>query len=362
MRVVVLGGAGNFGARIVLALCTDPQLELICAGRHARPVGGEGHVAAAALDITAADFPARLAALRPGLVIHCIGPFQGQDYRVAHAALATGAHYLDLADGRDFVAGFARANDTHARAAGRCAISGASTLPALSGAVLDVLCADAEPQEIDICIAPGQRAPRGAATLAGVFSYLGRPIQVWRQGRWCTRTGWMDLRRVPLDFATRWAALCDVPDLALLPERYPGLQSVAFHAALEFGMEHFALWALAAIRRCGVPVPMDHWARVMNRMAGWFDARGGEWGGMRVSALLRRQDGTRVRRSWFLATPALAGPEIPCMAAILLARRIVSGNGPAPGASACTGFLGLAEFEPMFSQWHMPTRIEEVAA
>jgi len=39
-------------------------------------------------------------------VIHCAGPFQSQDYRVALAAMAAGAHYLDLADGRQFVARF----------------------------------------------------------------------------------------------------------------------------------------------------------------------------------------------------------------------------------------------------------------
>jgi saccharopine dehydrogenase-like NADP-dependent oxidoreductase len=45
-----------------------------------------------------------LEVLSPGLVIHCEGPFQGQDYRVSNAALAAGAHYLDLADGRQFIA------------------------------------------------------------------------------------------------------------------------------------------------------------------------------------------------------------------------------------------------------------------
>lgn len=33
MRIVVLGGAGNFGTRIVLALRADPSIELLVAGR-----------------------------------------------------------------------------------------------------------------------------------------------------------------------------------------------------------------------------------------------------------------------------------------------------------------------------------------
>ena len=33
MRIVVVGGAGNFGARIVRALRADPSIELLVAGR-----------------------------------------------------------------------------------------------------------------------------------------------------------------------------------------------------------------------------------------------------------------------------------------------------------------------------------------
>jgi hypothetical protein len=362
VRVVVLGGAGNFGARIVRGLLQDRNIELISAGRSAQRVAGAGQVSTAMLDVAAADFAARLAALAPGLVVHCVGPFQGQDYRVAEAALAAGAHYLDLADGRGFVANFASANHAAARTAGRCAISGASTLPALSGAVLDRLCADLQPQDIDICIAPGQRAPRGAATLGAVLSYLGRPVQVWEEGTWRRRTGWMDLRRVPLGFATRWAALCDVPDLELLPRRYPQLRSARFHAALEFGIEHMALWLLAGLRRTGLPLPVVRWSVALNGMAGWLDALGGEWGGMRVSVLGQQVDGRKLRRTWFLTAPAIDGPEIPCMAAILLARRIAVGKAPGPGAMACMGLLELDEVAPLVAQWRMRPRIEEVAA
>ena len=101
------------------------------------------------------------------MVIHCAGPFQGQNYRVAEATLACGAHYLDLADGRAFVAQFASAIDSAARAADRTAISGASTLPALSSAVVEYLRSTFQRLEtINLTIAPGQHAPRGTATMA----------------------------------------------------------------------------------------------------------------------------------------------------------------------------------------------------
>jgi len=364
MRVVVVGGAGNFGGRIVRALRGDPNIELVVAGRRSVSVPGAEEVPSALIDIDGAGFAQAVKDLSPGLIVHCVGPFQGQDYRVANAALAAGAHYLDLADGRQFIADFARTMNDQAVSAGRVAISGASTLPALSSAVVEELREGMSSLEsIEVTIAPGQRAPRGKATLEAVFSYLGRPFQVWRKGRWRRAWGWMDLEEIRLDVGGRSAAACDVPDLELFPARYPGIQTVHFSAALEFGVQHLALWGLAALRRIGLPFPVARWAMSLNHLAGMFDAAAGEKGGMRVSVVGDRRDsGGRVRRTWHLTAPAMDGPEIPCMAAILLARRLARGEVFQSGAFPCMGFLTMSEFAPEFARWKISARMEEGAA
>jgi len=185
MRVVVIGGYGNFGARVCRGLAGSQGMEIVAAGRH--PDAGRGGLADlnlqhARLDHSEHDFPRALARLAPGLVIHCAGPFQSQDYRVALATLAAGAHYLDLADGRQFVARFSHHVQSAARAAQRIAISGAGSVPALSSAVIDSLIVRlAQIEEVQIAIAPGQRAPRGEATIAAVLGCAGRPFK-WRSG------------------------------------------------------------------------------------------------------------------------------------------------------------------------------------
>src|SRR5882762_5418603 len=200
LRIIVVGGAGNFSARIVRALRGDPNVELLVAGRRMISVPDAEDVRGVLIDIDEAGFAQALKVLSPGLVIHCVGPFQGQDYRVANAALAAGAHYLDLADGRKFIAEFAASVNAQAVSVGRVAISGASTLPALSSAVVDELRVGMSSLEsIEVIIAPGQRAPRGKATLEAVFSYLGRPFLVWRKGQWRRMWGWMDLQEARLD-------------------------------------------------------------------------------------------------------------------------------------------------------------------
>ena len=352
-RVVVLGGTGNFGARICRALAEEADMEVVAAGRSAS--------AQLRVDADAVDFASRLKAAAPDIVIHCAGPFQGQDYRVARAAVEAGAHYLDLADGRDFVADFPQALHGQAVACRRVALSGASTLPALSSAVVDDLANRfRRVREVQVAIAPGQRAPRGAATIAAVLGYCGRSFRWLRDGEWRDAWGWQELRRLRFAGAgARWAAACDVPDLELFPDRYRGLRTMEFRAALEFSAQHFALWLAAALRRAGIPLALERCAAPLERAATALGRFAGDKGGMLVSVIGEKDDGSRARIEWHLTVAATSGPEIPCLAAVLLARRLANGRLAERGAFACMGFLRLADFEPEFRRLAIVTSVEE---
>jgi len=366
MRILVLGGLGNFGARICRALVADPALTVIAAGRSASPVAvraafGELPVTAVTLDVQAASFATELKSLAPHIVIHCAGPFQGQGYGVALAACAAGAHYIDLADGREFVCNFSAAVDAAARAAGVLAVSGASSVPGLSSAVVDALRSRFRQLEvIHTVIAPGQKAPRGDATFAAVLGYAGRPVRRLRGGQWGESHGWQDLRRVCVaGLAPRWAAVCDIPDLELFPARYPGVQTVEFRAALELRLQHYALWLLAGLRRFGIPLPLARWAGALNRLSKWLDGFGGDCGGMLVGLQGTMSNGKPGMLAWHLSAPGNHGPEIPCMAAILIARKLAAGTLPQRGAQPCLGLLTLEDFAPEFQRWGMRARVEE---
>ena len=368
MRIVVLGGYGNFGARICRALSERGGIEVIAAGRNpergVRIAQLDARIGHARIDLATPNFPATLHGLAPAIVVHCAGPFQGQDYRVAQAAIAAGAHYIDLADGRDFVVNFAERTHQAARAAGVLAITGASTLPALSSAVIDSLGRRLrQVDEIRIVIAPPQRAPQGAATIAGVFSYAGKPFKWLSGGEWTDAYGWQELQRVGIaGLGTRWAAACDVPDLALLPARYPGVETVEFRAALELGLQHAALWLAAWLRRKGATLPLERWGPALNRIATGLKVFGSEKGGMLVSLTGTREGGGRALIEWHLTADANHGPEIPCMAAILLVEKLVRGEITTRGAFPCMGFLTLAEFELEFKRWQITTVVRDSAA
>jgi saccharopine dehydrogenase-like NADP-dependent oxidoreductase len=365
MRTVVLGGYGNFGGRICRALAQNSSVEVIAAGRHfnrsAKSILLDSRIQLARIDLSLPGFGEVLKDLAPEIVIHCVGPFQGQDYRVASAAISAGAHYIDLADGREFVSNFADANNGAAESAKVLAVSGASTVPALSSAVVDHFAGCFETvKEIQIVIAPAQRAPRGMATMAGVLSYVGRPFKWLHAGEWVNAYGWQELRRTRIEgLGARWAAACDVPDLELFPRRYPTVETVEFRAALEIAVQHGALWLVSMLRRWGLPLSVERWALPLDRFASWLDGFGSELGGMLVSVSGINRDGRATRIEWHLNAPANHGPEIPCMASILLVQKLVHGKAIVHGATPCMGLLTLADFEPEFARWGIATTIRE---
>jgi len=368
LKTLVLGGYGNFGARICRALAGDPAVRLMIAGRdlgRAKALAdelGQG-CEPVAIDLASADFSRALAQLGVQLVIHTAGPFQQQGYGVARAAAAAGAHYIDLADGRRFVCDFPAALQADFQAAGRCGISGASTVPALSSAVVDQLCDGWQRiASIDMCIAPAQTAPRGEATLAAVLSYCGESIDVWEGGRWQPRRGWANPERVKFArLRDRLGALCDIPDLELFPSRYEVEQRVMFRAAVEIGMAQRAFAVLAGLRALGLIAQPARLAGLLNRAARAMDFMGSSLGGMVVRVEGTDASGALAHRAWHIAADDDHGPEIPCMATILLARRLAHGPMLKAGAFTCMGLLELADFKPEFERWGMVTEILDKA-
>jgi hypothetical protein len=364
LKTLILGGYGNFGARIARALAPERRIRLVIGGRDARAAqrfadGLDAATDAVAVDTTDPDLEGTLRRLQVDLVIHTAGPFQHQRPDVALAAARAGTHYIDLADGRRFVCDFASYTDDAFRSARRCAFVGASTVPALSSAVVDHLASGWQRiDSIDCCIAPAQTAPRGVATMAAVLSYCGEPIPVWRDGRWQAQRGW--LHATPVRFARmrpRLGALCDIPDLELFPGRYRGVRSVMFRAALEVTASQRAMAALAALRTARLIPSPARWARAMSAAARVFDRCGTALGGMCVRVAGVDAAGRAAARAWHIAAGNNHGPEIPCMPAILLARRIAAGRTPEPGAQVCIGTLPLEDFAPEFARWGMQTDI-----
>ncbi|MCK0167902.1 DUF4166 domain-containing protein [Jannaschia sp. S6380] len=336
VRILLIGGTGVFGSRLATGLRKMPGLTVVAAGR--------GPANDVRLDRAAPDLATRIAAQTPDIVIDAAGPFQtyGADpYAVARAAIDAGAHYLDLSDDAAFTAGIATL-DPAARAAGVAAISGVSSVPALSSAAVEALRADlTDIHLIESVILPGNRAPRGLSVMRAILAQAGRPVTIWRAGRPQDVAGWGDLRRIRLPgLGPRWTSVIGAPDLALFPDRY-GARTVTFRAGLEMSLLHLGLWALSLPVRTGLIRSLEPAARPMRRVADLFEPFGTDRGGMRVRVIGRGPKGA-VRRDWTLLAEAGDGPHIPALPGRIMVAKLLAGQ-VAPGARACLGEFTLAE-------------------
>ncbi len=349
--ILVLGGYGFFGARICEALARNPAIHLLIGGRDA---GKALQLArqlnldpaqACEIDANAPELAQRLTGLHVDTVIHTAGPFQGQDYEVARASIAAGANYMDLADGREFVAGIGML-DQQARERGVLVTSGASSLPALSSAVVDrYLPRFGQLHTIRHGIASGARAP-GMATMRGVFGYCGKPFSRPVAGRSETTHGWLDLQRH--DFAApvgkRLLGSCDVPDLDLFPVRYPGVHTVTFHAGFASATGHLFVWACSQLARLGVLKSLVPLVGPLHVVSKWMEPFVSDKGAMFVAMEGIGTDRRPLRLEWQLVAAQNHGPHIPCGAAIALAGKLARGDALPHGAMPCMGILTVQDY------------------
>lgn len=141
LRVLVVGGYGNFGSIVCRHLIDMPGVELAISGRDPQKLERKVAELGASCerwcgDAMGAGFTAALRAMNIQLVIHTGGPFQGQSYAVAESCIEAGVNYCDLADCRTFVNGIGTL-DARAREAGVAILSGCSSVPTLSSAIID---------------------------------------------------------------------------------------------------------------------------------------------------------------------------------------------------------------------------------
>ena len=352
--VLVIGGYGGFGARLCRRLSVDGWRVLV-AGRNLGDATDMAeriaHAEPVKLDRNG-DVAACLRQYRPTLVIDAAGPFQGSAPQVIEACITEGIDYLDLADGRDFVSEIGRF-DSAARDAGVVVMSGASSVPALSSAVVQMMGRNMQQiTQVTSAISASNRATAGPSVSAAILSYVGKPVRLWRGKRLVVATGWHSLTRqryvVPGQKPiSRLTALADIPDLQIFPQDLPGHPATIFRAGPEFAFQTRAVWLLSWLvkwRWLSSLVPLK---RVLLPLQGLTSMLGSDRSAMVVE--IKGWEGEQaVMRRWTLIAGDGDGPEIPTLAAQLLARGMRDGA-YAPGARTSLGQLPFGAFEPLFA-------------
>ena len=372
--VLIVGGYGTFGGRLVELLEDEPGLTLVVAGRsleqataycHGR-VNAKATLRAASFD-RSADLAPYFAAFAPAIVVDASGPFQayGENrYRLIEACIAHRAHYLDLADGTDFVSGVG-AYDTQARDAEVFVLSGVSSFPVLSAAVVRQLASGMKTvKSIRGGIAPSPYAGVGENVIRAIAGYAGRPVPMRRNGVPASGYPFTESIRYTiappgkLPLRSTLFSLVDVPDLRVLGELWPAVRTVWMGAGPVPEVLHRALIGFSWLVRLGVLRSLSPLSRLMHQVTRWL--RWGEHrGGMFVEVAGDDDDGVEVTREWHLLAEGDDGPLIPSMAIEALVRKTLAGSPPAAGARPAVRELELADYDALFSGRTLDTGLRE---
>ena len=348
--VLVLGGYGNFGRFIVSSLVKNKNLKIIIAGRSLEKAkelalhysSHQAEFACIDININLSD---TLRQIKPDIVIHTCGPFQGQDYLVASTCVKQGIHYIDLADARHFVSGISALNHL-AEQKGVSAISGASSVPCLTSALLDKMNPDfSAMQFVEYAITTAQKTTRGLATTEAILSYTGKAFSTIKKGKIKKVYGWQGLKiRRYKGLGFRLLSLCNIPDLNLFPSRYPDLKTIKFYAGLELPFIHFTLWCLSWLVRFKAIKCLKPYASKLLNISFLFDKLGSDRSGFHMTIKGRDKAGHKKIRTFELRAFDGDGPFIPCIPAILLAQKIASCDWKHSGATPCIGLITIEEY------------------
>jgi len=344
MKVLILGGYGVFGGRLARLLLQD-GIEVIAAGRDlGKAAGFTGQYGGVPLFIDIAKDLSPIAQAAPSVVVDAAGPFQfyGRDpYRVPRFCIGHKINYLDLSDDAAFTAGITGLNGP-ATAAGCFALSGVSSVPAVSASAVRFLSEGLSRIDlIETALVPGNRAPRGRSVVGSILSQAGEPLMIWRGGTWRQHRGWTEARQIRFGPGfKRRASLIGAPDLKLFPQAF-NARSVVFRAGLELGVMHWGLAALAHLRALRLLPNLTVFLGPILWMSERLKPFGSDRGAMAVE-VTGIKDGKLVRRRWQVIANEGEGPFIPAVPARAIIRKM---NAVSPGARPCLWDLTLQEIQ-----------------
>ncbi len=358
--ILVIGGYGQFGGRLCQRLSDISDAKVLVAGRSLSKAEAfcqkhGGNLTPQAFDLRT-DLNAQLKMLEPWLVIDAAGPFQsvfGRGYALPEACIQYSTHYIDLSDSGAFTRGIADLDAT-AKQNGVSVISGASSVPALSSAVVDA----AQPRfaritSIEGGISPGGKIDLGLSVTQAVLSYLGKPLKIFVGGVWTHELGYARVHKHKIALRgepalNRYFGLCDAPDLVLFPGQYKGVETVRFFGSQELWLIHINIRILAWLQKRKLVRNLQNHARFFSRAGTWLGRFASERGGMYMHILGMDEAENPVSQTWTLIASEGDGPFIPTLAAEILTRRWLE-HEPKPGARPALSQISLSEFERAFS-------------
>lgn len=366
-KILIIGGSGMFGRRLVQHFSIMPQLHvhLIITSRSLTKALDIAKSVKATFPIEGIEFDhtknmtAIFEDVKPDITIDCSGPFQSANYQLAHAALKCGSHFIDLADARGYIDGFSKNVGALATKNNLTAITGASTTPALSANIVQELTTGWQQiNKIELAITPGGKSEVGLSVMKALLSYAGRKIPAWKDGK------------VDAIYALINSKIMDVPklgkrrimpvetiDAIYLGARHKVTSDVTFYTGLESPLEQWGTIYLSYLIKWGViknPTPLAPWLMKARAFIRPFTS---DRGGMVVLVSGLDASGIVATARWSLLATHGDGPFIPILPMAAAIKKLLAGQ-IQTGAMIADEALTLQEIEAEMQLHNITTQIE----
>jgi len=356
LTVLLIGGYGTFGRRIVTRLATEPDLHIVVAGRNLRKAKEIcADLQHKAITLSPLRFD-RTRAIAPqvkqhfDVIIDASGPFQSYtDEAIADYCIAHNIAYFDISDDRAFCARIMT------KTSSAPLITGLSTYPVLTAAAAKAAAEHFSIMtKIEAGISPAPATDMGRSVVEAVASKAGQPMTALEGGEIKSVAAMTQTRR--LGMAAPGASIignvlfscADAPETDALPRLFPDLEDIWCGAGPRPAWLHRLFILMAKMRAMKLLPNIDLFSGLMHRVQNALPARD-DRGAMCVYIHGRDLEGAPQTRSWHLIARGESGPHIPALPAVILIETLLRGGSLPPGAQYGSDLLELSDFDVRFA-------------
>lgn len=370
-RILIIGGTGAFGQKLVHHLAKNIDAELIITSRNAARAINFVHILKQTYKDKIFDnftldyrkgFDAALTKIAPDITIDCSGPFQGANYDVATQVLAAGSHFIDMADAPSYLENYTQSLDDIAKTNNVTCIGGASSSPAITAtAAAQLVKGWRRVDHLELAFAPGGKGDVGASVIAAILSYAGKPISTWNEGRLASTRAWTHSKIINFPkLGARKVSPAETFDAQYLGPKHQVQSGVSFSAGLESKIEQYGIMALANLAKWGVPINKPS---IANKLAkSLIAARSltkigtSDRGGMIVRAAGLDADNLYKHSEYFLLAGDNHGPNIPILPVAAALRKLMEDD-VSTGAFLAQDTVSLGDIEAEFVSYSISAEI-----
>ena len=357
LTILLIGGYGTFGQRIVTRLASEADLHIIIAGRNIAKANtlcetfNSENITLSPLAFDRENPISPQVKQQPDIIIDASGPFQNYtNETVAEYCIANEITYFDLSDDRDFCA------KIMAKTSRAPLVTGLSTYPVLTAAAAKVSAVHFDKiTKIEAGISPAPATDMGRSVVGAIAAKAGEPIVVMQDGNLATVAAMTQIKslRLAVPGATIIGEIlfsrADTPETDALPRLFPNLTDIWCGAGPRPRWLHQMFIWMAKLRALKLLPNLGRFTGLMHRVQNALPARDNR-GGMCVYIHGTDHNNAPLTRDWHLIAQGENGPYIPALPAVLLIQKILRGETLPAGPHYGRDLLTLSDFQQSFAE------------